>query len=438
LIPAAATSPVAAPAEASSRSCTGWQSRDVPPKTIRVYRTAKGKVEVVDFRRYVQVVTALEWPNYMPMAAIEAGAVAVKQYAWTKTTAGSHRPSFRTGSGACYDVVDTTRDQLYKPERAKVGANVKRAVDRTWGTHLRRNGKLFMTGYRSGSKVACGRDADGKRLYARSVADCARKGHSSNDILVMYYGRGVSVHTSRGVVAAGQPKPEATSKPKPEATPKPKATPEPTPRPKPKATPQPTPKPKATPQPTPKPTPQPTPKPKATPQPTPKPKPTPQPTPKPKATPQPTPQPTPKPKATPQPTPKPEPTPQPTPKPTPELTTQQALEALPDGIVSVALPAALPIPNGGGIAQLERAPWPSGEGSETGDTLPAGNDELLMLPGLNDEPWSMACDLLRGDLVGDPHSQLALLPPPFGCAEMISWWARPLGGVPVDSRPGWL
>jgi hypothetical protein len=256
IVPAAATSEVTTPvAEASGRSCTGWKSTTNPPKSIRVQRKATGKVEVVDFRRYVEVVTASEWGSHLPKAAIEAGAVAVKQWAWNRALAGRHRPSYVTSNGTCYDVTDTTRDQLYRPERKLPSAKIKSAVANTWDITVRKDGRFFQTGYRRGNNVACGRDADGVRLYARSVIDCARQGKSRAEIQRIYYGPTLTIHSSRGVIAASQPRPAATPKPEPKATPKPE--PKATPKPKPQATP--APQPKSTPRPTPAPAPAPEP-----------------------------------------------------------------------------------------------------------------------------------------------------------------------------------
>jgi hypothetical protein len=181
-----------APAEASC--ATGWTSRKVPPPTIRVLRTATGNVETVAFRRYVAVVMASgEWPSRLPVAALEVGAVATKQYAWYHALKGNHRAGFRTASGECFDVRDDVRDQIYRPERAKPTAKQRRAVDRTWGLSLRKRGRFFMTGYRAGSTGRCAADADGWRLYTRSVRDCAaRLGWNREQIQRVYYAPGYS------------------------------------------------------------------------------------------------------------------------------------------------------------------------------------------------------------------------------------------------------
>jgi hypothetical protein len=225
LVPATAMSPQ--PVEAGS--CTGWTSKTIPPNSIRVLRR-DGSVEKVDFRRYVGVVMASgEWPASMPRSLLQAGAVAVKQFAWYHTLKGNHRSSYVTASGKCYDVTDTTRDQLYKPERSTVRDSQWRAIDATWGLSVRKNGRFILTQYRLGNNVGCARDADGRKIFQRSARNCAQKGWSARQILAAYYG-GSSVSFAGGGGGGGAattPKPKATAKPK--STPKPKATPTPTP-----------------------------------------------------------------------------------------------------------------------------------------------------------------------------------------------------------------
>jgi len=182
LVPAYAALPNVALA---SGSCTGWKSTTVPPDYIRVGR-GDGSVDVVPFRRYVGVVSAKEWPYWLPGAARRVGAIAVKQYGWYFAMAGNHRNGFVNSHGRCYDVADSTRDQLYKPERTHVRRATWRAVDATWSITLRKNGNFFYTGYRTGAGVRCGADADGHLLYERSVSDCARRGKSTYAILNKY------------------------------------------------------------------------------------------------------------------------------------------------------------------------------------------------------------------------------------------------------------
>jgi hypothetical protein len=186
---------------ARSRSCTGWTSLRVPPATIRVL-TRSGAVRTVDFRRYVAVVMGKEWGGYLPQATLNAAAIAVKQYAWYHALRGNHRRGFVTRSGACYDVTHTTRDQLYRPHKAHVTRKHWKAINRTWDVSLRKGGKFFMTGYRTGNRVRCGRDANGWLLKARSAIDCARRGLSGKQIIAKYYGPRLSLVSSDGAIAS--------------------------------------------------------------------------------------------------------------------------------------------------------------------------------------------------------------------------------------------
>jgi hypothetical protein len=182
--------PLILPAQrADAGSCgTNWQSRKVPPPSIKVLNSRTGKVRVVDFRDYVSLVMASgEFPTYDPRAVLEAGATAVKQYGWYYALHGHHRSSYRTASGDCYDVRDDTNDQLFRPEYATPTQKQYDAVAATWGLTLRKRGHFFLTGYRYGGDVACAADADGWRLYERSMVNCAKKGWDRQQIQARYY-----------------------------------------------------------------------------------------------------------------------------------------------------------------------------------------------------------------------------------------------------------
>ena len=167
---------------------TGWKSEVEPPEDIFVYRTATGVVEKVGFKRYVAVVMASgEWPSSLPVATLEAGAQATKQYAWYYTLEGNHRDGYVNANGKCYDVRDDSQDQVYLPESFEPTDKQKDARDALWGLSLRKNGKFFLTGYRQGSDRKCGSDADEWKLYATSATDCADKGYDSIEILHTYY-----------------------------------------------------------------------------------------------------------------------------------------------------------------------------------------------------------------------------------------------------------
>jgi len=169
-------------AASASQRCTNWNSTTTPPPDIAVYRVSEGRVERVDFKKYVIRVVSREW-NIDQGALRRAGAVAVKQYAWY------HVLHYRGGTfnGKCFDVKDTTADQLYasKPMHL-IPRRVKHAVNDTWTWHLNRDGKFPMTGYRLGPKVDCAANA-GFRLYVRSAKRCAHQGWDAERILQVYY-----------------------------------------------------------------------------------------------------------------------------------------------------------------------------------------------------------------------------------------------------------
>ena len=172
----------------AAATCTGWTSDSLPPTTIRVLRTAgpaSGSVQVVPFRDYVTVVMAAEWGSRAPAEALKAGAVAVKEYAWY------HAMFWRGKSaadGSCYDVVDSSMDQIYAPETRVPAASLTAAVDATWGISVRKKTSLFVTHYDAGANVACGADADSWHLYQVSAMHCAQGGMTAEAILDTYYG----------------------------------------------------------------------------------------------------------------------------------------------------------------------------------------------------------------------------------------------------------
>lgn len=89
LLPAA-LAPSGASAAETPVACTAWDSLITPPKTIRVLRTRTGLVEVVAFKTYVYRTHVAEfWSEYLSEsysdALLGAGAVAIKQNAWSWT-----------------------------------------------------------------------------------------------------------------------------------------------------------------------------------------------------------------------------------------------------------------------------------------------------------------------------------------------------------------
>ncbi len=161
--------PSAGPAQAGSAKCTGWTSSVVPPTSIRVYRTATKRTVTVPFRTYVEKVMASEWGTTAPPAALRVGAIAVKQFAWYYTIfwRGGH-----DAAGRCFDVRDTSVDQIYNPSRTTRASHAA-AVAATWNVSLRKGDRFFLTGYRSGTG-SCTARIDGWKLYQRDAVDCVR------------------------------------------------------------------------------------------------------------------------------------------------------------------------------------------------------------------------------------------------------------------------
>lgn len=210
LVPFAAMQP--APVAAAG-SCTGWQSTTVPPPSVRVYRNQTGVVEVVPFQTYVVTVMGMEWPGYLPIPVIQAGAVAVKQYAWFYAMEGRHRSSYVSSQGDCYDVRDSTTDQLYKPEKARVVPKLWDAMYGTWDYSLRKDHKQFLTSYRRGDKGPCASNATGWKLFALTAVRCAEDlGYTWDQILRAYYNPGLAIIRSDGTIVGddGQPSGDAT------------------------------------------------------------------------------------------------------------------------------------------------------------------------------------------------------------------------------------
>jgi peptidoglycan hydrolase-like amidase len=169
-------------ASAGPKQCTQWSSTTQPPTSIRVYRVSEGRVEQVPFKDYVMRVVSREW-DVKGAALRNAGAVAAKQYAWYYVL------HYRGGmyAGSCFDVKDTTADQLYADKSiGGLPRAVKTAVNDTWSWSLMRGTTFPLTGYRRGGDVPCASNA-GYHLYVVSARKCAQAGWSAQQILEKYY-----------------------------------------------------------------------------------------------------------------------------------------------------------------------------------------------------------------------------------------------------------
>jgi hypothetical protein len=198
---------------AEPKQCTGWTDEYHPPTEIRVLRKTgpnAGHVEIVPFWDYVGTVLATEYSTSGPRGPIwfRMGAVSVKQYGWYYTMhyrggkVTNYNEDGSVASVECWDVRDTTRDQLYKPERLVNGVWAPRnvpsaahltAMADTWHISLRKwvskkqSSRFFLTGYRSGKKRPCGADAKGFRIMQKSLGDCIVKGLVYEETTRVYY-----------------------------------------------------------------------------------------------------------------------------------------------------------------------------------------------------------------------------------------------------------
>jgi len=197
--------------------CTPWSSEFAPPPTIRVLRSQRdlvapevvGTVQEVDFRQYVATTMAVEWPESYPLETLKAGAVATKQFAWYHVIhPRGGVVDLPDGTQACYDVVDTTIDQYYYPEKYGVGLpdgpgrKIMAALDETWDVTVRkylpasRASRFFLTGYRAGTSTVCGQDANGFKLYHRSTRACGLDGLRYREILRRYLSPSLEIVTA--------------------------------------------------------------------------------------------------------------------------------------------------------------------------------------------------------------------------------------------------
>ncbi len=258
LLAATVTTLLAAPGlprVATATSCTAWTSESQPPPSIRVFRVASGAVDTVDFRAYLKNVLSREWISSWTTESLRAGAVAVRAYAWYQVL---HDRGYVTSDGACFDVFDSTRDQVYDPVRP-IYAPMAAAVDATWSTLVTRAGHIFPAYYNAGAaSEACGANANGWKLYQWGSQACGLAGRSAAQILGTYYA-GITVTAAP---PASTPSPSASPIPTPAPTPLPTAIPTPVPSPSAgAASPVPTPQAPSTPRPTPAATPTPAPTP---------------------------------------------------------------------------------------------------------------------------------------------------------------------------------
>jgi Stage II sporulation protein len=236
---------VGLPRASAGGACGTYASETQPPPTIRVFRTATGAVDVVDFATYVKNVLSREWISSWTTESLRSGALAVKHYAWYQVI---HWRGYTTPAGECFDLFDSTRDQHYDPSRPTY-PSMAAAVDATWGTVALKGGRIFATYYNAGAPhEPCGAHVNGWQMFQWGTQACGLAGLSAAQIMGVYY---------PGVVVSSAPPPVAP----------PPATPAPTPIPTPTAAPTTAPIPSAPASPAPTAAPTPSPMPSAAPEP---------------------------------------------------------------------------------------------------------------------------------------------------------------------------
>ncbi|MEO6058435.1 MAG: SpoIID/LytB domain-containing protein, partial [Candidatus Limnocylindria bacterium] len=175
---------------ARASSCSNWTSQTTPPPTIRVFRTATGAVDAVDFKVYTKNVLSREWIGSWTAASLGSGALAVKHYAWYQVL---HWRGGVNSAGECFDLRDDTADQVYDPSKTTWSSAVA-AVDATWTMRVLKSGAIFPTYYNAGAmNEACGANANGWKAYQWGTQACGLVGKTAAEIMLVYYYPSVTV-----------------------------------------------------------------------------------------------------------------------------------------------------------------------------------------------------------------------------------------------------
>ncbi|MFI9275617.1 SpoIID/LytB domain-containing protein [Kitasatospora sp. NPDC052896] len=193
-----------APAATGGSGCGGYSSNSTPPSSIQVLEYSQHTntgapvdgtqtgVFTVPFQTYVDDVLPNEWiPSWQP-ASLEAGAMAVKTYAWYWVN------NWGNGSynGTCYNVDDSTNYQRYIPNQDNSATDA--AVAATWNSVMTKNGSIFEASFQAtltgNQNEACG---SGESNYPNTLSqwgsqNCAVAGDSWQSILNTYY-PGISI-----------------------------------------------------------------------------------------------------------------------------------------------------------------------------------------------------------------------------------------------------
>jgi hypothetical protein len=190
---------------------SGWTSQTEQPALIRVYITGfhgptdQGDIINYDFSFYEQHVLPNEWIASWQEPALEAGAVAVRDYAWYFIVNGSKGTGYGNPNPCAYDVDDSTGYQDFAPE-APTYDSTSTAVNDTGYYLYTSHSAIPETSYNSGSSSdSCGQDdgASGTGIMSQwGTQACARAGDTWPQILATYYGLSLSTYGSRSPAVA--------------------------------------------------------------------------------------------------------------------------------------------------------------------------------------------------------------------------------------------
>lgn len=172
-------------------SCSGYSSGKIPPSTITVDNVGTGTVQTYTFQYYVENVLPDEWISSWPDEALEAGAIAVKEYGWYWVN------NWRGGElgSTCYDVqggtygnTGTEADcddnyQCFIPGSAT--AVTDEAFESTWPSLATRSGSIFETSYIAGTDSCASQG--GNEMYQNGTDTCANDGYNWYSIVSTFY-----------------------------------------------------------------------------------------------------------------------------------------------------------------------------------------------------------------------------------------------------------
>jgi hypothetical protein len=177
-----------------------------PPATIKVARRFPANdpsgvivgVDTVDFRTYCVRVLSHEWapPSAFSDEALQAGALAVKDYAWYWATHPTKLPDVAAWGA---DVDDTTNYQEYMSW--DYGQRYWDAVNSTWGTTMTRDGQIFQASYYAGTYS--GAPTDGDHMTQWGSQYWAAQGRDHQWIVNYYYPGTELVAVAGGAVTGG-------------------------------------------------------------------------------------------------------------------------------------------------------------------------------------------------------------------------------------------